>query len=152
MLNFQRLIEINTQYQQQLSLVRTKQAAQRQEFLQKESDTRRYQYQRPGVQEYPNNLTTGDFHQYGRASGMSASAAAGGVAHQYNPPELSIDATLPYGSIGGEAARGYTDPHTQIESSYKEQGSYRRSMKAPDATSRVPFPEGRVYNTGSRHH
>ncbi|CAM8967994.1 unnamed protein product [Rhodiola kirilowii] len=142
----ERLMEINIQYQQQLSSLREKQAARRQEFLQKESDTRLYQYQKPGgIQGYPDNLT----HQYG---GVPASVAAGGAAHQYNhPPE----ATRTYGAsvsqhysphVAGEATRDY-----RPFESYGER-SHRGSAKTEDAAGRVPYPEGRVYNTVSRYH
>uniref|UniRef100_A0A7N0TLK7 Uncharacterized protein n=1 Tax=Kalanchoe fedtschenkoi TaxID=63787 RepID=A0A7N0TLK7_KALFE len=156
----ERLIEINTQYQLELSSLRSRQAARREEFLHKESVTRFYQFQKSGIQEYPSSMTMGDFHGYGRGA---ASVTGGGVVDQYIPCVVSAEATRPYGNsagqhfsprAGGEATRGYRDPpYSQFESHSGERGGgYRGNVKTEDGAGRVPYPVGRVYKRGSHYH
>uniref|UniRef100_A0A7N0RCN3 Uncharacterized protein n=1 Tax=Kalanchoe fedtschenkoi TaxID=63787 RepID=A0A7N0RCN3_KALFE len=158
----ERLMEINTQYQQQLSSLRTRQGARREEFLQKESEARRYQFQKSGIQEYPNSMSLGDFHQYGRTGSVAASAPLGGGVDQYIPSVASAEATRPYGGsagqnhfsphAAGEATRDYRDPVRVQFESYSGERDYRGNVKTEDGAGRIPYPEGRVYNRSSRYH
>ena len=50
----QKIIELNTKYQEKILALHSQQAARREEFLRKESQARLNQYQQAGMNHYPN--------------------------------------------------------------------------------------------------
>ncbi|KAJ4849637.1 hypothetical protein Tsubulata_017747 [Turnera subulata] len=75
-----KIIEINTRYQEKLSALRAQQANRREEFLRKESQARLTQYQQAGMSTYP---STG--LQDARGYSGTAVAGAAAEAHQSYP-------------------------------------------------------------------
>lgn len=71
------ITEINTRYQEKLSLLRAQQANQRREFIRKESEARLSQYHEAGIDHYPN---TGLLDARGYCS--PAVAGTAGEAHR----------------------------------------------------------------------
>ncbi|KAJ6717436.1 hypothetical protein OIU79_005588 [Salix purpurea] len=120
----EKIIEINTRYQEKLSALRVQQANRREEFLHKESQARLSQYQQSSTSHYPNTGLQG-------TRGYSVAAAAGSTG-------------------GGETHRGYAS--SQIES-YRERPQYGAGGRAQGNEGRIPYPEGRVYNNaGTRYY
>ncbi|KAI8563337.1 hypothetical protein RHMOL_Rhmol03G0104300 [Rhododendron molle] len=62
---FQRIIEINAQYQEKLSSLRAQQAKRREEFLLKEAQARLHQYKQAASNHYPANASPIDPRSYG---------------------------------------------------------------------------------------
>lgn len=65
---FQRIIEINAQYQEKLSSLRAQQAKRREEFLLKEAQARLHQYKQAASNPYPVNASPIDPRSYGPKS------------------------------------------------------------------------------------
>ncbi|KAJ6900900.1 hypothetical protein NC652_026866 [Populus alba x Populus x berolinensis] len=120
----EKIIEINTRYQEKLSALRVQQANRREEFLHKESQARLSQYQQSSMGHYPNTGLQD-------TRGYSVAAAAGSTG-------------------GGETHRGYAS--SQFESN-RERPQYGVGGRAQGNEGRVPYPEGRVYNNaGTRYY
>lgn len=77
--SYQRLSEINAQYQEKLLAVRACQATHREEFLRKESQARHQQYQEADMNNYQNSAVPSEAFGYGSAA---AAASAFGEAHR----------------------------------------------------------------------
>uniref|UniRef100_A0A5B7BA73 Uncharacterized protein n=1 Tax=Davidia involucrata TaxID=16924 RepID=A0A5B7BA73_DAVIN len=72
----EKIIEINTQYQEKLSSLRSRQTSRIEEFLRKESQARLHQYQEAGMGHHPpNNTGPIDPHGYSRAAAIEAHRA-----------------------------------------------------------------------------
>lgn len=125
---FQKITEINNQYQENLSALRARHAIRREELLQREAQARLQTYQLAGMDAYQNNSGPSDMNQ-GR--------------HGYGAPDL----------IPGEPHREYGRPGrgTQFNSYRQRQESFGRG-RMQGAETRVPTPGGRVYNTGPRYY
>ncbi|KAL9388320.1 hypothetical protein Peur_016925 [Populus x canadensis] len=120
----EKIIEINTRYQEKLSALRVQQANRREEFLHKESQARLSQYQQSSMGHYPNTGLQD-------TRGYSVAAAAGSTG-------------------GGETHRGHAS--SQFESN-RERPQYGAGGRAQGNEGRVPYPEGRVYNNaGTRYY
>ncbi|KAA8534606.1 hypothetical protein F0562_032135 [Nyssa sinensis] len=76
----EKIIEINTQYQEKLSSLRARQASRREDFLRKESESRLHQYQEAGMGHHPTNMGLIDPHSY---SGAAAAEAHRAYASQF---------------------------------------------------------------------
>lgn len=117
----EKMIEINTQYQEKLLSLRAHQANRREEFLRKESQARLQQYQQTAMNHNPKNTGRGD------AQSHSSRAAA----------------------TAEEARQAYAI--SQFDSS-REQPQYPSRRRGQSTEGRVPYPSGRVYNTGARYY
>ncbi|KAF8397999.1 hypothetical protein HHK36_016925 [Tetracentron sinense] len=114
--------EINAQYQERLTTLRTRQASRRDDFLHRESQVRKHRYQEAGMSHYPNSTGLGDPRGF---SGATATAA------------------------GGEADRAFA---TGQFDSYRERAQFLGGSRSQGLESRGPYPGGRVYDTGSRYY
>ncbi|KAI9389207.1 hypothetical protein POPTR_008G001700v4 [Populus trichocarpa] len=120
----EKIIEINTRYQEKLSALRAQQTNRREEFLRKESQARLSQYQQASRSHYPNTGLQD-------ARGYSGAAATGPIS-------------------AGETHRAYAS--SQFES-YRGRPQYGGGGRAQGNEGRIPYPEGRVYNNaGARHY
>ncbi|XP_061986620.1 uncharacterized protein LOC133705437 [Populus nigra] len=120
----EKIIEINTRYQEKLSALRAQQANRREEFLRKESQARLSQYQQASMSHNPNTGLQD-------ARGYSGAAATGPIS-------------------AGETHRAYAS--SQFES-YRGRPQYGGGGRAQGNEGRIPYPEGRVYNNaGARHY
>lgn len=128
---FQKIIEINNQYQEKLSALRARHAIRREDLLRRESQARLRKHQLSGMSPYRNNSgpsgPTSDMNQ-GR--------------HGYGAPDL----------IPGEPHRQFGSGGGEFDSYRQRQESFGRGRMQGTDTSRVPTPGGRVYNTGSRYY
>ncbi|KAK9691581.1 hypothetical protein RND81_09G205800 [Saponaria officinalis] len=121
----EKIIEIDNQYQEKISALRTRHATRREEFFRKESQSRLHQYQLAGAGTYPNNSAPADINH--------SNHGYGGMP----------------GSIPGEPQRQYESG--QYDTFRNPESLERRRMQGAD--TRVPTPGGgRVYNTGSRYY
>lgn len=116
----ERIIEINTRYQEKLSALRAQQANRREEFLRKESETRLHQYQQAGLSSHPNSGL-----QDVRGYGGTAVAVSAGEIHGYRT-----------GSFESQGDRSH----------------FTGGRRTQGSEVRVPYPEGRVYNTSSQYY
>lgn len=121
---FQRLSEINAQYQEKLLAIRVRQATRREEFLRKESQSRHQQYQQASMASYQNSAGPSDAHGFG----SNANTAAGALA----------DAHGAYGSAGNYE-------------SYGERSGFGGSSRGRGYEPRGQYPGGRAYNSGGRY-
>lgn len=120
----QKIIEINTRYQDKLSALRAQQANRQEELLRKESQARLSQYQQASMNHYRNTGLQD-------ARGYSGAAATGPIG-------------------GGETPRAYAS--SQYES-HRERPQFSGGGRAKGNEVRIPYPEGRVYNNaGARHY
>ncbi|XP_074281509.1 uncharacterized protein LOC141606323 [Silene latifolia] len=119
----EKIIEINNQYQEKVAALRTRHATRREELFRKESQARLQQYQLAGVGTPPNNSAPADMSRGHRG---------------YGPPgSVPVEPQRQYGS-------GQYDPYRRPES------LERGRMQGSD--TRVPTPNARSYNTGSRYY
>ncbi|KAK9170253.1 hypothetical protein Syun_002393 [Stephania yunnanensis] len=122
---FQRLNEINANYQERLAALRIQHASRRDEFLRRESQLRQQQYQQAGMSHYQNSTVPTEPHAYG---GSGAAAAA----------------------VTPEARRAYTPGHPD---SYRERPQYQDGARNHGFEARGPYPGGRAYNnTNARYY
>ncbi|KAJ6349831.1 hypothetical protein OIU78_006096 [Salix suchowensis] len=120
----EKIIEINTRYQDKLSALRAQQANRQEELLRKESQARLSQYQQASMNHYRNTGLQD-------ARGYSGAAATGPIS-------------------GGETPRAYAS--SQYES-HRERPQFSGGGRAKGNEVRIPYPEGRVYNNaGARHY
>lgn len=118
-----KIIEINTRYQEKLSALRAQQANRREEFLRKESQARLSQYQQAGMS---NNLNSG-------------LQGAGGYS-----------GTVDSGATAEAAYRNYPSAHLD---SHRDRPQYTGGGRTQVSEGRVPYPHGRVYNnSGGRYY
>lgn len=117
----ERLIDIDTQYQEKLAAIRTRQAALRDEFLRKESLARHQQYQQLSMMSsYHKNSGLRETYGYGPAP--PAATAAQGAPHQ---------------GFG----RGNFE-------SYRERPEFVDEARIREFESRGQYPVDRAYNSG----
>ena len=133
--SLQRLKEINTQYQEKLLALRSRQANYRDKFLRKESLARQQQYQQASISHYANNSVAGEQHGYHPAPAAATPAAAAGGAY-------------------GEAHRGYASGHGQYES-FTDRPDYPEfhgggGGRGRGFEHRSQYPGGRPYSSGGR--
>lgn len=121
---FQRIGDINAQYQEKLMSMRARQGAHRDEFLRRESQARQHQYQQAGFNHYQNSAGPSEPHGYG----ATATAAAGAL---------------------GEAHRAYAGGHYE---SYRERAQYAGGNQDHSLEPRGPYPGGRSYGSGRRYY
>ncbi|KAF9595470.1 hypothetical protein IFM89_000388 [Coptis chinensis] len=121
----QKLGEINVQYQEKLTALRAQHANRRDDFLQRESHTRKNQYQQAGMTHYQNATGPSDPHGYG---GESAEEAAAGALAAYEAVEARI-------KLDSYLERQYLD------------GTRKDGFE-----SKGPYPGGRAYNTNPRYY
>ncbi|KAJ8568346.1 hypothetical protein K7X08_027879 [Anisodus acutangulus] len=161
----ERINAINTQYQEQLVALRARQASHREEVLRRESHARKQQYEQVALDNY-------------RQSSMSSSNArihvamnspAGERQVAYNSP--AGERQVAYNSPAGERQVAYNSPAGERQAAYNADGydSYRENADGYDSyrenarylgnsgrdhgyEPRVQYPEGRVYETGSRYY
>ena len=120
----QKIIEINTRYQDKLSALRAQQANRQEELLRKESQARLSQYQQASMNHYRNTGLQD-------ARGYSGAAATGPIS-------------------AGETPWAYAS--SQYES-HRERPQFSGGGRAKGNEVRIPYPEGRVYNNaGARHY
>ncbi|KAK1270162.1 hypothetical protein QJS04_geneDACA012943 [Acorus gramineus] len=93
LIDFQRLSEINTQYHEKLLSIRARQATQRDEFLQRESQVRQHQFQQASMNYYQNIPGPSDPPAFG--GGITETQRGYGGGH--------FDS---YGGDGGRAGGG----------------------------------------------
>ncbi|GAB4836210.1 hypothetical protein Ancab_001126 [Ancistrocladus abbreviatus] len=121
----EKIVEINNDYQENLSALRARHASRREEFLRRESQARLQQYQLATMNHYQNNTGPSDVGH----RGFGGAPAPG-------PGVVSGEAPLPYGG-------GQFDSYRQHPESFGRGGRMQ---------ARVPTPGGRVYNTGPRYY
>ncbi|EPS58853.1 hypothetical protein M569_15959, partial [Genlisea aurea] len=128
----ERLNAINLQYEEQLAALRARQASQREEFLRRESQTRKEQYQKSIMeQQYP-ATTPRDFN----------SAPSGGE--------------LPHQQLRGAynaAAEDAYDSYREQQQQQQQRGRFpgnAREQQQHGYDSKAPYSRGRGYNSGSR--
>ncbi|CAO2829729.1 unnamed protein product [Amaranthus hypochondriacus] len=117
----EKIIEINTQYQEKLSALRAKQSARREELLQRESQARLQQYQIACRSPYRNNVGRNVMNQ---------------GHHGYGAPDMIPNEPL-----------GQYDGANQFDSYRQHHESFGRGRMQAAADTRIPTPGGRVYNT-----
>jgi hypothetical protein len=121
----EKIVEINGQYQEKLSSLRTRHAKQREECLRKESQERLHLYhqQQSGMESGVSNA-----RGYGVNPAAEAHRSYGGSVQYESYKERS-----PYVP---ETRASYPEPHLESRVQYPES----------HLEGRVPYPEGRVYN------
>ncbi|KAL2903664.1 Ninein [Bienertia sinuspersici] len=124
----EKIAEINSQYQERLSALRARHASRREEFLQRESQTRLQTYQHAGMSPYRNNSGPSDMNQ---------------GHHGFGAPDMIHGG--PRQEFGGPGGGVPFDSYRQRRESFG-----RGRMQGGDI--RVPTPGGRVYNTGPHYY
>lgn len=125
----ERINAINTQYQEQLAVVRAQHASRRDEFLQKESLVRQQQYHQMMMDHYPHSsVGPGDTMSSDNPHGYSGTAGSAAV---------------------GDGHRGY---NTDNFDSYRERARFLGAARDQGFEPRGSYPGGRVYDTGSRYY
>ncbi|XP_059665857.1 uncharacterized protein LOC132311777 isoform X2 [Cornus florida] len=81
----EKIIEINTRYQEKLSSLRAKQANRGEEFLHKELQARRHQYQQAEMDHHLTNTAPRDPYGYGGAAAAEAQAHRAYSADRFEP-------------------------------------------------------------------
>ncbi|TKY67006.1 ubiquitin carboxyl-terminal hydrolase 8 [Spatholobus suberectus] len=120
---------INAQYEEKLAALRAQHSSRRAEYLQRESHARQQQYQQIIRDPYP-------------SSGMAPREPhAPRDPHGYNNVNAS-------GAVG-EVQRGYSANHFDP---YRERARFLGGGRDQGFEPRVPYPGGRVYDTGSRYY
>ncbi|KAH9609905.1 hypothetical protein KSS87_012215 [Heliosperma pusillum] len=119
----EKIIEINNQYQEKVSALRSRHGTRREELFRKESQARLQQYQLAGVGTPPNNNAPADMSRGHRGYG-------------------------PQGSVPVEPQRQYGS--SQYDPYRRPESLERGRMQGSD--TRVPTPNARAYNTGSRYY
>ncbi|KAM3251464.1 hypothetical protein P3L10_005534 [Capsicum annuum] len=128
----ERINAINTQYQEQLVALRSRQASHRDEVLRRESHARKQQYEQVALDNY-------------RHSSMAASNARGYVAMNSPAGERQVA----YNSPAERQAAYNADSYD----SYRENARFLgNSGRDHGYEPRVQYPGGRVYDTGSRYY
>ncbi|KAK3408312.1 hypothetical protein EUGRSUZ_J00585 [Eucalyptus grandis] len=116
----EKINSINSQYQEQLSVLRTRHASHRDEFLRRESSARQQQYQQALMAKYSNS-----------SMGPRDTQGFGGI---------------PSSATVGEAYRPYdNDQYDSFEDRPRFYGSVRDRLEP-----KGPYSGGRAYNTSSR--
>lgn len=118
----ERLIDINTQYQEKLAAIRARQAALRDEFLRLESHARHQQYQQSSAMGYQKNAGPRETYGYGQTS---ADPHLGGPQQAFG--------------------RGSFEP-------YGERPEFTGDARIREFESRGQYPGGRAYNSGGRYY
>ncbi|XWS73788.1 hypothetical protein CRYUN_Cryun02cG0159500 [Craigia yunnanensis] len=125
----ERIIAVNTQYQEQLAALRSRHASRRDEFLRKESLVRQQQYQQAMMDHYPHSSTApGDTMSTGNPHGYSGGAGS---------------------AAAGDGHRGYNSDNFD---SYRERTRFLGGARDQGFEPRGSYPGGRVYDTGSRYY
>ncbi|TKY51773.1 ubiquitin carboxyl-terminal hydrolase 8 [Spatholobus suberectus] len=118
----ERILEINTEYEEKLSSLRALQATRREEFLRKELQARLNQYHE-GKRKYCPNMKVPDAYGYVCPPTFTAGEAIGSRFH-------------------GAIEYKHDGERTLRSSSGRSKGS----------EAKVPLPPGRVYNNSAVHH
>ncbi|KAM7526744.1 hypothetical protein LguiA_016646 [Lonicera macranthoides] len=129
----EKIIEINTKYQEQVSSLRARHNKQREEYLRKESEERLHQYHQTGIVHHLIKSGASDPRGYGVAPAAAAAEAhrsfGTGQYDSYRERSPFLGGGI---SQGAEARVPYPEGHLE---------------------ARVPYPEGRVYNNaGARYY
>ncbi|KAL3626976.1 hypothetical protein CASFOL_029189 [Castilleja foliolosa] len=120
----ERINAINAQYEEQLLALRARHVSQRDEIVRKESQARQQQFQQMVIQTYPTNNNMG-----------GPSDPRG-----FNPAPAST----------GEPHRSYNNSETY--DSYRERSRFPGNARDQGYESKVPYPKGRAYDSGSRYY
>ncbi|KAF5193691.1 Ubiquitin carboxyl-terminal hydrolase [Thalictrum thalictroides] len=124
----EKLGDINAKYQEKLSALRAQHANRRDDFLERESQTRKNQYQQAGMSHYQNPTGQSDLRSYGGAAAAATAVAAA------DPADLRRT-----------FASGQYD-------SYRERAQYLEDARNHGFESRGPYPGGRSYNNNARYY
>ncbi|KAL6506503.1 hypothetical protein OROGR_024684 [Orobanche gracilis] len=116
----ERINAINKQHEEQLFVLRARHATRRDGFLHRESQARQQQYQQMVTEPYPTNNNIGPSDPRG-----------------YNPVDASA----------GEAHRGY---NSESYDAYRERSRFTGNVRDHGYDTKVPYPKGRAYESGSR--
>lgn len=147
----EKIIELNTKYQEKILALHSQQAARREEFLRKESQARLNQYQQAGMNHHLNtgirdtHGTPEEFLRKESQARLNQSQQAG-LNHYPNTGMHDTHGTPV--AAAAEAHQAYAA--SQFES-YRERQHMLGSGRT-QGTERVPYPSGRVYNNASRHY
>ncbi|XP_075500642.1 uncharacterized protein LOC142539232 [Primulina tabacum] len=118
----ERLNVINEKYQEQLVALRGQHANLKEEFLRRESQARKLQYDQIATEQYPKSVM------------------GPGDPRGYNAGHTPT----------GEQHRAYNSDY--YDSSSRERGRFQGNNRDHGFEPRVPYPRGRAYDTGPHHY